>query len=303
MKLGAMTNLYRARRGGQPGNSYIEQTRRCAAAGFTVLDLNVCDSVRPGKNDDLASDDWEAKIDALGSEAAKLGIVFTQAHAPFNGDMFVYGKQPNAEYIERFSEMSRRCVIAAGRLGIKRITIHPMSDTVNTEFDNEIQKKTNLEFYAPMIDLAKKCGTGLALENMADFDRAKIHRAYCADVDDLIDIIDTVNDPVLGVCWDFGHARMMLSDQPRQLRKLGKRLVSTHVQDNNGKRDSHLIPFVGGDIRWEMIMPCLKEIGYEGDFVLETHQFMNEIPDALRPSAAKLAYDFGMYCMEIYNKA
>lgn len=303
MKLGAMTNLYRARRGGQPGNSYIEQTRRCAAAGFTVLDLNVCDSVRPEKNDDLASDDWEAKIDALGSEAAKLGVVFTQAHAPFNGDMFVYGKQPGAEYIERFSEMSRRCVIAAGRLGIRRITIHPMSDTVNTEFDNEIQKKTNLEFYAPMMELAKKCGTGLALENMADFDRAKIRRAYCADVDDLIDIIDTVNDPVLGVCWDFGHARMMIGDQPRQLRKLGKHLVATHVQDNNGKRDSHLIPFVGGDIKWEKIMPCLKEIGYEGDFVLETHQFMNEIPDALRPSAAKLAYDFGMYCMEIYNKA
>lgn len=303
MKLGAMTNLYRARRGGLAGNSYIEQTRLTAAAGFTVLDLNVCDSVRAGKNDDLAADDWEAKIEALGNEAAKLGVVFTQAHAPFNGDLFIYGKQPGEEYLARFREMSRRCVIAAGRLGIKRITIHPLSDTVNTEFDIEIEKKTNLEFYAPMMDLAKKCGTGLAFENMADFDRAKVRRAYCADTDDLIDIIDTVNDPVLGVCWDFGHARMMISDQPRQLRKLGHRLVATHVQDNTGKRDSHLIPFVGGDIKWESIMPCLKEIGYQGDFVLETHQFMNEIPDALRPAAAKLAFDFGMYCMEMYEKA
>jgi sugar phosphate isomerase/epimerase len=305
MELGAMTNLFRDRRGGMPGNSYIEQARLCAAAGFKVLDLNVCDSVRPGKSggDDLASEDWEAKIEALGNEAAKLGVRFTQAHAPYNGDLFIRGRQPDEDYLNRFHEMSRRCVIAAGRLGIKRITIHPMSDTVNTEYDNEIQKKTNIEFYAPMMELARKCGTGLALENMADFDRAKVRRAYCADADDLIDIVDTVSDPVLGVCWDFGHARMMINDQPRQLRKLGRRLVSTHVQDGKGARDTHLVPFVGGNIRWEEIMPCLKEIGYEGDFVLETHQFMNEVPDKLRLSAGMLAYDFGMYCMELYNKA
>ncbi len=303
MKLGVMTNLFRENRGGLPGNNYIYQTKNCAAAGFRVLDLNFTHSARPGKNDDLAADDWEARIDALGNEAAKLGVVFTQAHAPYCNNMFIAGSQPSAEYCELFREMSRRCVIAAGKLGIKWIVIHPMSDTVNTEYDNEIQKKTNIEFYSPMLELAKRHRTGLALENMAEGDRTKCRRYYCSDTDSLIDIIDTVNDDALGACWDFGHARIMMSDQPRQLRKLGRRLVATHVHDNKGTKDAHLIPFVGGDIKWEEIMPVLKEIEYKGDFVLECHSYMKEVPEALRQSAAALAYDFGMYCMEMYEQA
>lgn len=303
MRLGVMTNLFRARRRGQPGHNYIEQVRLCAAAGFRVLDLNVTDSARPGSQSDLAGDDWEAKIDALGEEAAKLGVSFSQAHAPYNGNLFIYGRQPDEDYFALFREMSRRCVIAAGRLGIKRITIHPLTDTVNTEYDNGIQKRTNIEFYSPMMELAKACGTGLAVENIAEVDLTRARRTYCANTDDLIDLVDTVRDPVLGVCWDFGHARMMFSDQPRQLRKIGRRLCATHVQDNTGRRDSHLIPFVGGNIRWEEIMPVLKEIGYAGDFILECHSFMKEVPDTLRQSAARLAYNFGMYCMDIYERA
>ena len=95
----------------------------------------------------------------------------------------------------------------------------------------------------------------------------------------------------------------MIKDQCRQLRKLGKRIKATHVQDNKGVVDSHLIPFVGGDIPWESIMPCLKEIGYEGDFIFETQSFMNQFPEELKLSAARLAYDFGMYCMKLYDEA
>ena len=118
-----------------------------------------------------------------------------------------------------------------------------------------------------------------------------------------IALIDAFGDSSVGACWDFGHAKMMLADQPRQLRMLGKRLKATHVQDNNGKRDAHLIPFVGGNIEWEKIMPCLREIGYEGDFMLEAHHYTRQIPEPLWESAGNLAYEFGMYCMKMYHNA
>lgn len=303
MKLGTSTNLFARKRLGKTALPYIEQTTMCHDAGFKVLDLCFCDSVRPSKNDDLAADDWEKRIDALADHAAKLGVEFTQSHAPFFGNFFIHGKQPDAEYIEMFNEMMRRAVIASGKLGIKWMTVHPHNDNVNTEFELNIIKKTNMDFYAPWLELAKKHNIGLSIENMAEFDRAKIRRYYCSDTDELIDIVDSFNDEAFGVTWDFGHAKMMINDQCRQLRKLGKRLKATHVQDNMGEIDSHLIPFVGGSIKWEEVMPCLKEIGYTGDFMFECHSFMNEIPDALRPSAAKLAYDFGTYCMGLYEKA
>ena len=71
------------------------------------------------------------------------------------------------------------------------------------------------------------------------------------------------------------------------------------MHDNRGERDSHLIPFVGGNIKWEQIMPVLREIGYEGDFILETHSFMASVPDALRPSAGRLMREFGEYCLSL----
>lgn len=303
MKLGTSTCLFVNRRFGKTELPYIEQTRLCAEAGFRVLDLNCCGSTKPARNNDLAADDWEARIDALGNEAAKLGVSFTQSHAPFNVNMFTYGRQPDADYMKLLGEMTRRCIIASGRLGVKWVVVHPYSDTVNTEYDNEIQMKTNLEFYLPILEQAIAAGTGIAVENMGDADVSRWRRSYGANADELNALIDAVDDPAFGVCWDFGHARMMMEDQPRHLELIGKRLKATHVQDNNGKRDSHLIPFVGGNIKWEDIMPVLKKIGYEGDFMYECHSFMTEIPDPLRPAAGRLAYEFGLYCMELYDKA
>lgn len=303
MNLGTSINLFAYRRGERVPRSFVDQLRDTCRAGFRTLDIDFYEAAHHKMlRDDLNCDEWEAHIDAVGEEAAKLGAVFTQSHAPFNKNLFMYGKQPSEEYMAQYDVLMRRAIIASGRLGVKWVTVHPLNDTVHGEYDVEVNMATNLEYYKPYLELAKRCGVGLAIENMAKSDNA-VRRVYCASPEELIDLIDAFGDPAVGACWDFGHAQMMLADQPRQLRRLGKRLKSTHVQDNTGKRDSHLIPFVGGNIRWEEIMPCLREIGYEGDFMLETHHFARHIPEELWESAGRLAYEFGMYCMEMYHRA
>lgn len=303
MELGVMTNIYRvytAGEGGKRSNSYGDQLRQVAEAGFKVADLNTCASVR-GVGDDLAADDWEARIDALGEQAAQSGVRISQAHAPFNGDIFLRGYRPTEEYIALFREMTRRCVRAAGRLGIKWVTVHPLTDTVNTEYDNAIQLKTNHEFYAEFVELAVQVGTGITFENMSEMGVAndKFRRRYGANVDDLFGILDSFAGAPVGICWDFGHGRISFNDQTHQLRRVGDRLKATHVHDNKGERDSHLIPFVGGNIKWEQIMPVLREIGYAGDFMLESHKYMENVPEALRPSASRLMREFGEYCLKL----
>ena len=46
-------------------------------------------------------------------------------------------------------------------------------------------------------------------------------------------------------------------------------------------------------------MPVLREIGYTGDFMLEAHSYMRQVPRELWVPAGKLAYDFGMYLMNL----
>lgn len=303
MELGTSTCLFAHRRKQSVTPPYIEQVRMCVDAGFKVIDMNFCSAPAKNSGADLAADDWEKRIYDLKNEGEKLGVKFTQSHAPFNAKIFTKGLQPTPEYMEVFNEMTRRSIIASGMLGIKWMVFHALNDTINTEYDMEVTKQTNLEYFSWQLELCKKHGVGMAIENMFNVDPKVYKRYYCASLDDQINLIDAFKDESVGACWDFGHSSQILNDQCRALRRLGKRLKATHVQDNKGNCDAHLIPFVGGNIKWEEIMPCLKEIGYEGDFVYEVHNFMNYMPDALRPSAAKLAYDFGMYCMKLYDEA
>lgn len=292
MRLGISTGVFAYTRGSAAVRPLGEQIEDCARAGFGVLELDLRGGV-------LDADDWEAQIDAAGETAAKLGVVLSQAHAPVCEELFLYGRRPSDEDCAHADELLRRAIVAAGKLAIPWVTVRPLTDTIHAEYDNGMNLATNLAYYKPFLALAKQVGTGLAFENTAKIDRT-IRRVYCSSPEALCVLIDAFGDPdAVGACWNFGYAKMMIEDQPRQLRILGDRLRATHVNDNTGKRDSHLLPFISGSVRWEDIMPVLKEIGYKGDFVLDCTAYMRDIPDELRPAASALAMELGTYCMNL----
>lgn len=302
MRLGTFTTMFATRRGEVAEIPYIEQMDLCADVGFTVQNLCMYYSMKKSRQAEIAEDDWERRISDLAEAAAKRGIVFSQSHAPGGVEPFINQLKPDAETLDRYCELMRRSIIASGMLGIPWITVHPFSDNINGEYDNEVNLRSNHEFYAPFVELAKKHNVGLAFENMARFRKySMLKRPYCISAEELCELCDSWNDDAVGITWDFGHARMMISNQVTALKRIGKRLKATHVQDCKGT-DAHLIPFIGGDIKWEEIMPVFAEIGYEGDFMLEAHRFTQDVPDELRMSAGKLAYDIGMYCMSLAEK-
>ena len=70
----------------------------------------------------------------------------------------------------------------------------------------------------------------------------------------------------VGICFDTGHANLL--DAPGMLRVMGQRVLTTHIHDNHGSGDEHLLPF-GGNIDWEELTGVFSEIGYRGRFVYE----------------------------------
>ena len=71
----------------------------------------------------------------------------------------------------------------------------------------------------------------------------------------------------VGVCLDYGHAHLM-GDLGEAIETLSGHLITTHVHDNGGKRDDHLVPFAGS-IDWDAAMMSTQKIGYDGIFMLE----------------------------------
>lgn len=303
MRLGTFTTMYARRRGEERELAYTEQMKHCLKAGFNVQALCTYYSTRPERHADIAADDWERRIDLLACEAKALGVDFSLSHAPGGVEPFIKQLRPDDETLERYRELFLRAIIMSSKLGIRWMSVHPFSDNINCEYDNDVQRRSNYEFYAPLVEAGRKHGVGLAFENMARFDKySMLRRPYCMNADELCDLCDSFADEYVGITWDFGHARMMMNDQCEPLRKIGKRLKATHVQDNKGDRDAHLIPFIGGSVQWERIMPVLTEIGYEGDFILEAHRYSEDIPEALWEKAGALAYEIGLHCLSLADK-
>ena len=99
---------------------------------------------------------------------------------------------------------------------------------------------------------------------------------------DLRDLIEEDLDGLdVGVCLDYGHAHLM-GDLGEAIETLSGHLLTTHVHDNGGRHDDHLVPFAG-TIDWDAAMMSTQKIGYDGMFMLEVGDAGDPV-DVLRRS-------------------
>ena len=75
--------------------------------------------------------------------------------------------------------------------------------------------------------------------------------------------------PNVGFCWDTGH-ESCFSPGRQYMPLFGKRLICTHIHDNNGvfDHDEHLLPF-DGRIDFERVARQIRESGFKGSLMLE----------------------------------
>ena len=59
-----------------------------------------------------------------------------------------------------------------------------------------------------------------------------------------------------------------MGDLGEAIETLSGHLWTTHVHDNGGKRDDHLVPFAG-TIDWDAAMMETQKIGYDGILMFE----------------------------------
>lgn len=71
----------------------------------------------------------------------------------------------------------------------------------------------------------------------------------------------------IGICLDTGHACLM-GDPIEAIETCSGHLVTTHLHDNQGRSDDHLVPFEGV-INWEAAVLALQKIGYDGAWMFE----------------------------------
>ena len=282
MRLSTSTNLFAYRPDFNDFIPIIESIKMCKNVGFDSVDINFCDVTRHYYR--LADPDWEEWIAEVQETSERLCIPLTQSHPPFYNCL-----DPDFAQKEEYDKMIRRAITASGMLGVPWVVMHPGSLQEESAERNR-SRKGNYEYFMPLLELAHKCDTGIAIENMSGM-HENGQRVYCNSYEHLIDFVDSLHVDNAGICWDFGHAHLEKVKQPQALHAMGSRLKATHVADNSGLRDDHIMPFAG-HVNWYEIMPALAHIDYRGDFTYEIHSASSKLPD-------ELLEDLGRYCVKV----
>lgn len=289
MRLSTSTNIHEIYGDNLYYYTIEESIKECAQAGFRVLDINLHTASLAGGP--LDREDWEAWVDSIEQLTCSLGVELSQAHAHF------YTWPVEEGRLEWHEEMMRRSILAAGRLGVSWLVVHPFSLEDEAWYSRRKSMETNLYYMKKYEALAAPfAGLGLAVENMVE-SREK-HR-FGSSAEDLLELYEALDSERFGLCWDFGHAERSKADQRASLLQMGKSLKATHVEDTNGMYFGcdHLLPFAGM-VKWEEVIDTLAEIGYEGDLTFEIHNFTRNMPPALRTAAVRFCYEVGCYLVK-----
>ncbi len=293
MKLSTSTNLVCER----PDKSFftLEKTLEYGKeAGFTRFDISFWDWSLP--HSPFITDKWEQWLNSVAEAKDKLGVEFGQCHA-YTFDFC--NKAMTQEEYDYHQLLTERSIYCCAKLGSKLCVSHPSTNfSVVDTFATS--KKENTEYFKRLLEFSTKYGVELAIENMCDYGIAP-NRKYCATPEELVDFVESFNDPRMGICWDVEHADIMKQNQRSSLLYINKHLKATHISDTHSTTDTdlmHVLPLMG-TIDFKEVVTTLREINYTGDFSFEAHNFANRLPDEVIKTALKLNYEIGIYLMNL----
>jgi len=197
---------------------------------------------------------------------ADTGLELHSVHAP------IVGALKGGTWVDPFSNASRdeanrrtalqetAAAIALARLiPYRHLVVHLGTPTTERVAANDNQPELARRTVEELFEKASSDNVRVALEvipNALSKPEALVHL-----IEEVLDGID------VGICLDYGHAHLM-GDLGEAIETVSGHLLTTHMHDNDGKRDDHLVPY-GGSIDWDVAMMETQKIGYDGTLMFE----------------------------------
>jgi sugar phosphate isomerase/epimerase len=284
MLLAVSTNIILSDRGTPLLVGTEDSLLAIAGAGYKYADAALNSNLKP--NMPLADRDWEKWTHNLKDMADSLGLTFCQSHGYFvNGTI----NEISGEYEEKI----KRSIIASSILDVPWMVLHPI--TIKTG-DAKIIFEINRDFFSKWGEFAANHHVGIALENLS---LSVCGKPYTTENSgEIFELIDSINSPSVGLCTDTGHAHLAGFNVPEFIRKAGRRLRATHIQDNHQNMDEHFAPF-NGTIPWNEAMAAFREIDYKGAFAFEIQNLTSCYPVEVQKYLVKFSFELGSYLLTL----
>lgn len=252
MRFGISTHLYHDAR------LERDHLAQIAAYGFEAVELFATRSHFDYRD--------EAALDRLAGWLADTGLTLESVHAPIT-DRFGHGDKSAAVYSTALADAGARQLAVreaeaalqiARRVPYRTLVVHlgtPASK--NNPGDNS--RNAAVRSAEEICRLAEPLGIRVALEVIPN---------PLSTPDALAAMLERdLEAPHAGICMDFGHA-FLGGDVPDAVETAAEHLIATHVHDNRGRADDHLVPYLGA-IDWDAALMTMQKIGYDGTYMME----------------------------------
>ena len=283
--------------------------RQIKQAGFSKIDFNLDvylknSDIYAGNVNDFFDQDVKtlfAHFLPLAQAMVNNGVRASQMHAPY--PVRVDGKNAQNEYMQ--SVVIPKSIVIAEALEVPYVVIHPFK--MQYLYSKERERQENIEYFQMLIPLAKQCKVKICVENLYESMGGHIVEGVCADPEDAIWYVDTLNElageELFGFCLDTGHLQLVKRDPYDFITKLGSRLKILHIHENDAVGDLHQMPFTFGDssevgLDWDGVIRGLREIDYQGTLSFETFPCVNSFPRGMADTVLETIHAVGEYLKE-----
>ncbi len=216
-----------------------------AQAGFTLVEI--CSR--------FVNLDSEEEVVILKETLQKLHLTPYSFHLPYGDDWNL--SSPIPEVRERTLWQMKKGAQFLHRLGGKILVVHA-GERVEGE-EREKLLDFSREGLKELFEYSRGLPLSLAVEN-------SLPHLLGGQAEDLAYLLEGLPSGV-GLCLDTSHA--LLGGNLFEIFELfGERIIHTHISDNRGFMDDHLIP-EEGLIDWREVIEELGKANYQGVFMLE----------------------------------
>jgi sugar phosphate isomerase/epimerase len=208
----------------------------------------------------------ERAIAELAEWLADTRLELHSVHAP------IVGAVKGGKWIDPFSNASRNeasrktalqetqaAIVLARHIPYRHLVVHLGTPTTERIASNDNQPELARRTVEKLFEEAGRENVHVALEvipNALSKPEALVHL-----IEDELDGID------VGICLDYGHAHLM-GDLGEAIETVSGHLLTTHMHDNGGQRDDHMVPY-SGSIDWDVAMMETQKVGYDGTLMFE----------------------------------
>ncbi|PCK78176.1 hypothetical protein CPT34_25980 [Rhizobium sophoriradicis] len=161
-------------------------------------------------------------------------------------------------------ELLKNRVDLAAALGAPNVVLH-VDITDDTFRDSGTEHSFFEPLYRSLDDIEAYCmerKVQIAVETLVKASAKNYHKLYAR-------LFDRYDANFIGLCYDSGHWELVEPGKVSVLELYGDRLLATHIHDNFGAKDDHLLPF-DGRLDWNAITKAIAATSYVTPLNFET---------------------------------